>query len=103
MLPSVEAALKPSERYKKFGEPGHVMVGSFDGDNTAYQMLMEGYLDADGVQDLPLEAVKSVEAIQDLRSGKTVPQFIYDNGFMVTQENLKETGPKMWGAKFKQP
>ncbi len=103
MLPSVESALKASGRYKKFGEPGHVIVGSFDGDNTAYQMLMAGYLDADGVQDLPLEAVNSVQAVRDLREGKSVPRFIYDNGFVVTQENLKEAGPKMWGATFKQP
>lgn len=103
MLPSVQSALKADGKYKKFGEPGHVMVGSFDGDNSAYQMLTEGYLDADGVQDLPLEAVNSVQAIQDMHSGKPVPQLIYDQGFVVTQENLKEMGPKMWGFTFKQP
>ncbi len=103
MLPSVQSALKAAGKYKKVGEPGHVMVGSFDGDNTAYRMLMEGYLDADGVQDLPLEAVNSVQAIQDLRNGKPVPQIIYDQGFVVTQQNLKEMGPKMWGSTFKQP
>jgi inositol transport system substrate-binding protein len=103
MLPSVQSALKSAGKYKKVGEPGHVMVGSFDGDNTAYRMLMDGYLDADGVQDLPLEAVNSVQAIQDLRSGKPVPQIIYDQGFVITQENLKEMGPKMWGSTFMQP
>jgi ABC-type sugar transport system substrate-binding protein len=103
MLPSVQSALKAAGKYQKIGVPGHVMVGSFDGDNTAYRMLMEGYLDSDGVQDLPLEAMNSVQAIQDLRSGKPVPQIIIDQGFVVTQENLKEMGPKMWGATFTQP
>lgn len=103
LLPSVESALKAAGSYRKVGEPGHVLLGSFDGDGTAYRMLTEGYLDADGVQDLPLESVNSVQAILDLRNGKPVPQTIVDKGFVVTQSNLRDTGPKMWGSRFKQP
>jgi ABC-type sugar transport system substrate-binding protein len=103
MLPSVESALKAAGKYKTVGEPGHVLLGSFDGDGTAYRMLKAGYLDADGVQDLPLEAVNAVQAIRDLRSGKPVPQTIYDQGLVVTHDNFDETGPKMWGSTFKQP
>jgi hypothetical protein len=62
----------------------------------------EGYLDADGVQDLPLESVDSVKAVQDLKAGRPVEQTILDKGFVVTQSNFKETGPHMWGAKFNQ-
>jgi ABC-type sugar transport system substrate-binding protein len=102
LLPSIESALRVAGSYKKMGEPGHVLLGSFDGDKNAYRMLSEGYLDADGVQDLSLEAVNSVQAIRDMRAGKPVPQIIEDKGFVVTQENFKEMGPKMWGATQKQ-
>jgi ABC-type sugar transport system substrate-binding protein len=103
MLPSIESALRAAGKYKKSGTPGHVLLGSFDGDGTAYRMMVEGHLDADGVQDLPLEGINSVQAIRDLRNGKAVPQTILDKGFVVTQENLHDTGSKMWGSTFKQP
>jgi len=35
LFPSIVAALKASGRYKKVGEPGHVILGGFDGDATA--------------------------------------------------------------------
>jgi ABC-type sugar transport system substrate-binding protein len=101
MLPSVESALKAVGLYKTVGETGHVILGSFDGDGIAHKMLTEGYLDADGVQDLPLESINSVKAVQDLKAGKPVPQIIEDKGFVVTQSNFKEIGPNMWGAKLR--
>lgn len=91
MLPSVESALKAAGLYKQVGEAGHVILGSFDGDGIAYKMLREGYLDADGVQDLPLESVNSVKAVQDLKAGRPVEQTILDKGFSLgveTSSNL---------------
>jgi ABC-type sugar transport system substrate-binding protein len=102
MLPSVESALKIAGKYKKFSEPDHILLGSFDGDGTAYKMMVDGYLDADGAQDLPLEGVASVQAIADLREGKKVPQTIVDKGLVVTQSNLHEIGSQMWGSRFGQ-
>jgi hypothetical protein len=103
MLPSVESALKAAGKYAKAAQPDHVLLGSFDGDGTAYKMMVDGYLDADGVQDLPLEGLNSVQAVVDLKNGKQVPQTIVDKGSVVTQANLSEKGPQMWGSHFKHP
>lgn len=101
LFPSIVSAMKSAGKYKKIGEPGHVILGGFDGDATAYQMMKEGYLDATGVQDVYFEAEASVQALLDLRAGKEVPALIQDPGFVIHQGNLQEMAPKMWGANIK--
>jgi len=101
LFPSITSALKAAGRYKKIGEPGHVILGGFDGDATAYQMLKDGYLDATGVQDVYFEARASVQALTDRREGKTVPDLILDPGLVIHQGNLKEGAARMWGANVK--
>ena len=101
LFPSVISALKSAGKYHQTGEPGHVLLGGFDGDATAYQMLSEGYLDATGVQDLYFEVEQCVQAIVDGRAGKPVPAIIKDPGFVIHQANLKEKSPRMWGANIK--
>ncbi|MEK7753925.1 MAG: sugar ABC transporter substrate-binding protein, partial [Acidobacteriota bacterium] len=98
LLPSIVSALKTAGKYKKIGEEGHVTLGGFDGDATAYRMLLDGYLDADGVQDVGFDTAAAVQAVLDLKSGKRLPEQIVDNGFVIHQGNLKEMAPKMWGA-----
>lgn len=98
LFPSVVSSLKAAGRYKKVGEPGHVLLGGFDGDATAYRMLVDGYLDADGVQDLKFECQQAVQAVADLRAGKDVPATIRDPGVVIHQGNLKEAASRMWGA-----
>jgi len=101
LFPSIVSALKTAGKYKKTGEPGHVILGGFDGDATAYQMLVEGYLDATGVQDVYFEVAASVQAILDARAGKPVADTIRDPGFVIHQGNLKEKARRMWGAQVK--
>ncbi|MBI4324887.1 MAG: sugar ABC transporter substrate-binding protein [Chloroflexi bacterium] len=101
LFPSIVSALKSAGKYKKIGEPGHVILGGFDGDATAYQMLADGYLDATGVQDVYFEVEACVKAILDLRAGKPVDETIKDPGFVIHQGNLKEKSPRMWGANVK--
>jgi len=101
LFPSITSALKAAGRYKKIGEPGHVILGGFDGDATAYQMLKDGYLDATGVQDVYFEAQQSVQALLDRREGKAVGEVILDPGFVIHQGNLKEMAPRMWGANIR--
>lgn len=103
LLPSITSALKSAGRYHKIGEKGHVILGGFDGDATAYQMLEEQYLDATGVQDVYFEAEASVQALLDRRAGKVVPEIIRDPGFVINQANLKEKVSRMWGANAKKP
>jgi ABC-type sugar transport system substrate-binding protein len=99
LFPSIVSALKSAGKYRKVGEPGHVILGGFDGDGTAYQMLVDGYLDADGVQDVYFEAKAAVQALVDARAGKPGPATIPDPGFVIHQQNLKEMAPRMWGSK----
>lgn len=101
LFPSITSALKAAGRYKKIGEPGHVILGGFDGDATAFRMLSDGYLDATGVQDVYFEAQASVQALLDKREGKPVSETILDPGFVIHQGNLKEMTPRMWGANVK--
>ena len=101
LLPSIVSALKAAGKYKRIGEPGHVILGGFDGDATAYRMLVDKYLDADGVQDAAFESSAAVQAVLDLRAGKEVPERILDKGFVIHQGNLKEASERMWGARVK--
>jgi ABC-type sugar transport system substrate-binding protein len=99
MLPSIASALKTAGRYRKAGEDGHVILGGFDGDATAWRMLVDGYLDATGVQDVFFEAESAVGAIRDLRAGKDVPARILDEGFVIHAGNRAEVAARMWGAR----
>ena len=99
LFSSLVSALKTAGKYTKVGEEGHVLLGGFDGDATAYRMLVDGYLDADGVQDVYFECAESVRAAVDLKAGKKVEPIIRDPGFVIHQGNLEEASEKMWGAK----
>lgn len=102
LFPSIVSALKSAGKYHRVNAPGHVILGGFDGDATAYQMLVDGYLDATGVQDVYFEVEAAIQAILDLRAGKPVAETIPDPGFVIHQGNLKEKAPRMWGAQVKQ-
>ena len=99
MLPSIASALKGAGRYRKAGEEGHVILGGFDGDATAWRMIEEGTLDATGVQDVYFEAKAAIEALLDVKAGKAVPPVILDPGFVIHQGNKAEMAPRMWGAR----
>ncbi len=101
LFPSIISALKNANKYKKIGEDGHVLLGGFDGDATAYQMMKDGYLDADGVQNVYFESEAAVQAVLDLKAGKPVAEIIRDPGFVIHQGNLNEMSAKMWGAQVK--
>ncbi len=98
LFPAVVSALAKAGTYRRTGEEGHVLLGGFDGDATADQMLVDGYLDADGVQDMYFECEQAVKALVDLRAGKEVPARIEDKGLVVHQGNLGEAKTRMWGA-----
>lgn len=98
LFPSLVAALKDAGKYHKVGQPGHVLLGGFDGDSTAYRMLADGYLDACGVQDVYYECSASIDALLRMHRGEAVEPIIRDPGFVIHQENLQAKAPQMWGA-----
>lgn len=99
LLPSLVSALKSAGKYHRHDEEGHVLLGGFDGDATAYRLLVDGYLDATGVQDVYFECAASVQAVLDLRAGKEVDPLIHDPGFVIHRGNLAEKEERMWGAR----
>ena len=98
LFPSVVSALKNADKYYPIGHEQHVLLGGFDGDATAYRMLVSDYLDADGVQDVYYECAQAVEAIVHRQAGKAVDQVLIDPGFVIHQDNLEAKADQMWGA-----
>jgi len=98
LLPSIMSALKAAGKWEKSGHKNHVLLGAFDGDPTAYDMLKAGYLDADGVQDAYFQSKLSVAAILDMRAGKTVEALKLDPGLVINQNNIDANESRMWGA-----
>ena len=98
MLPSVKSVLSGAGRWKKAGEPGHVLLGGFDGDPTAYRLMADGYLDATGVQDVFWEVQQALRVLADAARGQAPPARIDDPGFAITRDNLQALSPRMWGA-----
>ncbi|MEQ9441392.1 MAG: sugar ABC transporter substrate-binding protein [Cyclobacteriaceae bacterium] len=103
LFPSLVSALKNADKYHPIGHEKHVLLGGFDGDATAYQMLVNGYLDADGVQDVYYECAAAVQAILKKQQGEPVDELIIDPGFVIHQDNLDERADKMWGANISTP
>jgi ABC-type sugar transport system substrate-binding protein len=95
--PQIEQVLKTAGKWHKRGEPGHVLFGGFDGDAGAYQRLLDGYLDACGVQNLFLEVDMAFGAFKDMWAGKKPDKLLLDPGFVITQSNLEQERDKMWG------
>jgi inositol transport system substrate-binding protein len=98
MFPSIVSALKNAGKYHPIGEKGHVILGGFDGDATAYQLLKDKYLDADGVQDVRFECAQAVEAVLKLHRGEPVDAVLRDPGVVIHQGNLEREAHRMWGA-----
>jgi ABC-type sugar transport system substrate-binding protein len=97
MFPQIVQVMKTRNKFQPIGHKGHVIFGGFDGDATAYELLKDKYLDADGVQDLFKEAELAVNAIVDLQDGKTVERVLLDPGFAIHQANLEQARDRMWG------
>lgn len=97
LFPQIEQALKIAGKWHKRGEDGHVLFGGFDGDAGAYQLLVDGYLDADGVQNLFLEVDMAFDAFDEMWAGNKPDKLLLDPGFVITADNLEEVRDQMWG------
>ena len=102
LYPQVRAVLEPLGKWKKIGEPGHVILGGVDGDLRAARWMKEGYVDATGVQDLFVEADELLKALLEaMNSGRKTPErWMEDPGFALTQANMAERANDMWGFKL---
>jgi ABC-type sugar transport system substrate-binding protein len=97
MLPQIQQVMETFDKWHKIGEEGHVLLGGFDGDANAYQLIADGYMDACGVQNLFLEVDMAFQAFQDMWAGKKPEKLLLDPGFVITQANKDQTRDEMWG------
>lgn len=104
LYPQIKAVLEPLGKWKRIGEPGHVILGGLDGDSTAYKLMEEGYVDATGVQDLFFEANAIMDALLEaIEAGERTPEkWMEDPGFALTQDNMAERAEEMWGYRVLQ-
>lgn len=99
LLPSISSALQAQNKWHPHGHADHVLLGGLDGDATAYQLILEGYMDATGVQDLYFEAEQSVQALLKLQREEPVEARILDPGFVIHRDNHEEMAGRTWGAR----
>ncbi|MBN1444309.1 MAG: sugar ABC transporter substrate-binding protein [Planctomycetes bacterium] len=102
MYPQIRAVLEPLGRWKKKGEPGHVILGGLDGDLGACRLMKEGYVDATGVQDLFFEAESVLSGLLEAieKGEKTPERWTEDPGFALTQANIAQRELDMWGCRL---
>ncbi len=102
LYPQVRAVLEPLGKWKKRGDPGHVILGGLDGDSTACRLMKEGYVDGTGVQDLFYEADAIMNALLEaIAAGEKTPRkWMDDPGFALTQDNMAQKEMDMWGCRL---
>lgn len=102
LYPQVRAVLEPLGKWRRIGEPGHVILGGLDGDTRAARWMREGFVDATGVQDLFFEAdALMTELLRAIEAGEKTPEkWMEDPGFALTQANMDERAMDMWGFKL---
>lgn len=97
LTPQIEQALRTAGKWHKAGEPGHVLIAGFDGDEKGYEQLAAGYFDVDGVQNLDYEVQLAFDALEKMWAGEKPPKQLLDPGFVITRDTLLEQREKMWG------
>jgi ribose/xylose/arabinose/galactoside ABC-type transport system permease subunit/ABC-type sugar transport system substrate-binding protein len=97
LTPQIEQALRTAGKWHVSGQPGHVLIAGFDGDDKGYEQLAAGYYDVDGVQNLDYEVDLTLQTLDRLWAGEHPPKILIDPGFVITRETLKEKRDQMWG------
>ena len=102
LFPVIKSVLAPLGKWEKVGSENHVILGGLDGDKTACQLINDGYLDSTGVQDVFAEADMIMNAmLKAIEAGEGRPsEWLYDEGFALTQDNYDARGGDMWGCKL---
>ena len=88
LFPQIVQVMKSRTSTNRSTIRDHVMFGGFDGDATAYELMKDKYLDADGVQDLFFEAEARGQRHRRHAGRQEVEKLLLDPGFAITQANL---------------
>ena len=105
LYPQIEAVLTPLDRWVPIGEEGHVILGGFDGDNAACNLMRDKMIDATGVMNLFAEAELLVESMADaIENGDGLKdEDLMDEGFALTQDNFSDMEQDTWGCVIEPP
>ncbi len=97
LTPQIEQALRSAGKWHPAGDPRHVLIAGFDGDDNGYKQLAAGYYDVDGVQNLDYEVDLTLQTLDRMWEGALPPKILIDPGFVITRETLAEHRDQMWG------
>jgi ABC-type sugar transport system substrate-binding protein len=100
LFPTIKGILEPEGKWVTRDDPNHVLMAGLDGDVNACRQILDGYVDATGVQDLYYEAELMLTALLEaIETGETQPDaWLDDPGFALTAGNLAEREMDMWGC-----
>ena len=97
LTPQIEQALRTAGKWHPVGQPGHVLIAGFDGDDKGYEELASGYYDVDGVQNLDYEVALTLQALDRMWAGERPPKTLVDPGFVIARDTLATKRDQMWG------
>ena len=97
LFPPIKSALEQAGKWAKIGEPNHVALVTFDGDEVGMQYLKDGYSEVDAAQNATGTGEVCVEWAIKLVGGETPPNPVTrDPGLIITVDNFAEVAPGVW-------
>lgn len=98
LFPPIKSVLEQNKKWAKIGEPNHMPIVSFDGDENGCKYLKEGYNWVDAAQAADKTGIICVDWAVKMSNGEKPDQKIMkDPGVLVNIDNMKEVGPSIWG------
>ncbi|MCL2684714.1 MAG: sugar ABC transporter substrate-binding protein [Synergistaceae bacterium] len=98
LFPPLKSVLEQLNKWAKIGEPNHMPIVSFDGDEVGCKYLIEGYNWVNAAQAADETGRLCVEWAVKLSQGeKPAEKIMRDPGVILTIDNQKEVGPSVWG------
>jgi ribose/xylose/arabinose/galactoside ABC-type transport system permease subunit/ABC-type sugar transport system substrate-binding protein len=97
LTPQIQQALRTAGKWHPVGQPGHVLIAGFDGDENGYEQLAAGYYDVDGVQNLNYEVELTLRALDQLWAHEHPARILLDPGFVISRDTLQAKRDQMWG------
>ena len=70
LFPPIKSALEQVNKWAKIGQPNHVAIVSFDGDEVGMQYLKDGYSEVDAAQSAAGTGEQAIEWAVKLHQGR---------------------------------
>lgn len=98
LLPAIKSGMEQCDAWIKKGEPGHIVLATFDGAPDAMEAIREDYVDITLVQNADMSGRICVQnAIRLAKGEKLESDNLQDPGIIVTGENYAEVKHLLWG------